>query len=61
MITGTNEDWVTSNAKRKAHLRNAMSINLPKRPCHQEKWKVEFNDENEDLICDEEEMIRWLC
>lgn len=45
---------MTSNVKRKAHLRNVTSVNLPKRPCHQEKWKVEFNDKNEELVCDEE-------
>ncbi|KAK5838840.1 hypothetical protein PVK06_007582 [Gossypium arboreum] len=31
-----------------------MLVSSPKRLHQQEKWKVEFNDEDKDLVCDEE-------
>ncbi|KAH1082171.1 hypothetical protein J1N35_021932 [Gossypium stocksii] len=37
VIIGTNEDWATSNAKRKAHFRSIMSVSSPKIFCQQEK------------------------
>ncbi|KAH1030991.1 hypothetical protein J1N35_043165 [Gossypium stocksii] len=33
VIIGTNEDWATSNTKRKTHLRSVMFISSPKRLC----------------------------
>ncbi|KAA3484523.1 RNA-directed DNA polymerase-like protein [Gossypium australe] len=48
------EEWKTSNTKRKTHLRSVMLVNSLKRLRWQEKWKVEFNEEDEDSICDEE-------
>ncbi|KAK5812857.1 hypothetical protein PVK06_028300 [Gossypium arboreum] len=48
------EEWTTPNTKRKTHLRSVISISPLKRLHQQEKWKVEFNDEDEDSICNEE-------
>ncbi|KAH1107388.1 hypothetical protein J1N35_011156 [Gossypium stocksii] len=48
------EEAVTSNAKRKAHMRSVTSVNAPKRLCQQWKWNVEFSNKKEELVCDEE-------
>ncbi|XP_040957772.1 uncharacterized protein [Gossypium hirsutum] len=51
---GIDEDWVGSNAKRKAHMRSVMFVSAPKRSCHQGRWSVEFGNDNEELVCNKE-------
>lgn len=61
VIVGTDEDWTTSNAKRKGHMSRVMLVNAPKRRCQQGKWSVEFSNKDKELICDEmKRMIQWL-
>lgn len=28
-----------------------MSVNVPKRLCQQEKWNIEFSNDDEELVC----------
>ncbi|KAH1097936.1 hypothetical protein J1N35_014857, partial [Gossypium stocksii] len=48
------KDWTTSNAKKKAHIRSVMSVNTPKSLCQLGKQNVDFSNEDEELVCDEE-------
>ncbi|KAK5839780.1 hypothetical protein PVK06_008619 [Gossypium arboreum] len=48
------EDAVCSNTKRRAYMRDVTLLSVPKRSRYQEKWNVEFESDNEELICDEE-------
>ncbi|KAH1039283.1 hypothetical protein J1N35_041026 [Gossypium stocksii] len=51
---GMDEDWASSNAKRKAHMRNVMLVNPYKSLYQQGKLNIEFGDDDEEFMCDEE-------
>lgn len=54
MIVGIDENWVGFSAKRKSHMRSVMSVNAPKRSCYQGIWSIEFSNDDEELVYDEE-------
>lgn len=54
MIVGTNEQQVGSSTKSKIHMRSMMLVSAPKRSRQQERQSVEFGNNDEELVSDDE-------